>query len=97
MLDASNDNGLAKVYPITVGIFDINYSRVVTKFHNMILIEGANARTVAAVFSSLNKQFKKFQKSLKYWLTVSVDNKNVNIWDHNSIKSCALNKKIVPL
>ena len=94
MLDASNDNGLAKVYPITVGIFDIN------KFHNMILIEGANASTVAAVFSSLNKQFKKFQKSWKYWLTISVDNKNVNIWDHNSIKSCALKKKkkkIVPL
>ena len=61
MLDASNDNGLAKVYPITVRIFDINYSCVITKFFNMTLIEGANASTAAAMFSSVDKQSKNFR------------------------------------
>ena len=37
MLDASNDTGLEKMYPITVRIFDINYSRVMTKFFDMNL------------------------------------------------------------
>ena len=59
MLD-NLDNGFAKIYPITVRIFDINYSRVMTKFFDMNLIEGANASTAAAIFSSVNKQFGKF-------------------------------------
>ena len=32
MHDDGNDNGLVKMYPITVRIFDINYSCVMTKF-----------------------------------------------------------------
>ena len=39
MLDATNDNDLAKIYPITVRIFNTNYSSVMTKFFDMNLIE----------------------------------------------------------
>ena len=58
MLDASNNNGLAKMYPITVKIFNISYSRVMTKFFDMNLIEGASASTAVVMFSSVDKQFK---------------------------------------
>ena len=33
MLDASNDTGLYKMFPITVRIFDVNFGRVMTKFY----------------------------------------------------------------
>ena len=54
MLDGSNDNGLAKIYPIAVKPFDINYFCVMTKFFDMNLIEGAIDITVAVMFSSLD-------------------------------------------
>lgn len=51
---------LAIINPITVRIFDTNYSRVMTKFFDMNLIEGASASTVAAASSSVDKQFEKY-------------------------------------
>ena len=60
MLDACNDNGLAKMYPSTVRIFYMNYSRVMKKFLDVNLIEGASASTAATILSSVGKQFKKF-------------------------------------
>ena len=92
MLDASNDNGPAKNYPITVRIFDIDYSRVMTKFFEMILIAGANASPAAAMISSVDKQLKTIQIPWEYCLAIGVDNKNTNIGDHKSIKSCTLQK-----
>ena len=59
MLDASNDNVLAKMYLLTVRMFDINYYCVMRKFFDMTLIEGASASTAAAMFSSVDKQFEK--------------------------------------
>ena len=35
MLDGSNDPGLAKMFPVTVRVFDVNFNRVMTKFLNM--------------------------------------------------------------
>ena len=55
MLDASNDNDLAKIYPITLRIFDINYSRLTAKFFDINLTEEANASTDVAMFSSVDK------------------------------------------
>ena len=92
ILDASNDNGPAKIYPITVRIFNIDYSRVLTKFFEMILIAGANASPAAAIISSVNKQLKTIQIPWEYCLAIGVDNKNTNIGDHKSIKSCTLQK-----
>ena len=92
MLDASNDNGPAKIYPITVRIFDIDYSRIMTKFFEMTLIAGANASPAAAMISSGDKQLKTIQIPWEYCLAIGVDNKNTNIGDHKSIKSCILQK-----
>ena len=52
MFNASTDSGLTKMYPITVRIFDINYSHGMTKFFDMNLIEGANTCNAVAMFSS---------------------------------------------
>ena len=90
ILDASSDNAIAKIYPITMRIFDTNYSSGKTKFFEMSLMEGANASTAAAMFSSVDKQLKKFQMLWEYCSPRGVDNKNANIGDHNSIKSRAL-------
>ena len=32
MLDASNDTGIEKMYPITVRIYDVNFNRIMTNF-----------------------------------------------------------------
>ena len=40
MLDGSNDTGLAKMFPVTVRVFDINFKRVMTKFPDMNVMEG---------------------------------------------------------
>ena len=92
MLDASNDNGPAKIYPITVRIFYIDYSRIMTKFFEMTLIAGANASPAAAMISSGDKQLKTIQIPWEYCLAIGVDNKNTNIGDHKSIKSFTLQK-----
>ena len=89
MLDASNDNDLAKIYPTTFRIFDINYSRLTTKFFDINLTEGANASTEVAMFSSVDKEIKKIHIPWEYCLA-DVDNTNANIGDHNSMKSRAL-------
>ncbi|KAJ8030946.1 hypothetical protein HOLleu_27502 [Holothuria leucospilota] len=40
MLDASNDTGLQKMFPVTVRIYDINFRRIMTKFLDINLLEG---------------------------------------------------------
>ena len=45
MLDGSNDNGIKKMFPVTVRIFDLNFNRIMTKFVDMNLIEGTDAST----------------------------------------------------
>ena len=90
MLDVSNDNGLGKTYPITLRIFGMNYSWVTN------LIEQENASTEAAMFSSEDEQFEKFQILWEYCLVTGIGKANANIWRHNLTKSRAL-KKIVPL
>jgi hypothetical protein len=55
MLDASNDNGLEKMFPVTVRIYDVNFGRVLTKFLDMNLLEGREASTADAMFESIDK------------------------------------------
>ena len=92
MLDASNDNGLANMYPSTMRIFYMNYSRVMKMFFDVNLTEGVSASTAATILSSIGKQFEKFHIPWEYCLAIEVDNTNANIGDHNSIKSRASQK-----
>ena len=55
MLDSSNDNGLEKMFPVTVRIYDVNFGRVLTKFLDMNLLEGRDASTAEAMFQSVDE------------------------------------------
>lgn len=41
-IDGSNDNGLEKMNPMTVRIYDVTRSKVVTQFLDMCLTKGIN-------------------------------------------------------
>ena len=51
MIDGSNDTEIAKMYPVIVRIYDVNFNRVMTKFSDMNLIEGSTIGTAATIFS----------------------------------------------
>ena len=92
MLDGSNDTGLSKMFLITVRVFDANFNRVMTKFFDMSLIDGTDASTAEAMFQSIDNQLNNHDISWDYCLDIGLDNTNVNIGDHNSIKSRAKEK-----
>ena len=92
MIDGSNDNGLAKMLPITVRIFDVNHSRIMTKFFDMNLVSGRSSGTAAAMFDSVDAQFTKHGIAWENVSGLGVDNTNANIGNHNSLKTRVLKK-----
>ena len=50
MLDVSNDIGIEKMFPVTVRLFYANFSRVLTKFLDMNVIEKKDTSIAAAMF-----------------------------------------------
>ena len=92
MLDGSNDTGLSKMFPIIVQVFDVNFNRVMIKFFDMDLIDGIGASTAEAMFQSVDNQLSNHDISWDYCLAIGLDNTNVNIGDHNSIKPRAKEK-----
>ena len=63
MLDASNDTGLHKMFPVTIRIFDTNFDRIMTKFLDMNMLDGRNAPTAAFEFNSIDELFTRFELS----------------------------------
>ena len=57
MLDGSNDAGLAKRFPVTVRVLNINFNRVMTKFLDMNVMEGEDVSTAAAMFKCVDYLF----------------------------------------
>ena len=53
MIGGSNDTGIAKMYPVTVRIYDVNFNRVMTKFLDMNLIEGSTSGTAVTAINML--------------------------------------------
>ena len=89
LLDASNDTGIEKMFPITVRIFDVNFSRIMTHFFDMNLLTGRASSTAEVMFDSIDAQLTSNEISWDYCTALGVDNTNVNIGDYNSIKSRA--------
>ena len=92
MLDASNDTGLYKMFPVTVRIFDINFGRIMTKFLDMNMLVGREASTAQFEFDSIDELFTKHELKWENVTGLGVDNTNSNIGPHNSIKQKALLK-----
>ena len=58
----------------------------------MSLIDGTDVSTAEAMFQSVDNQLNNRDISWDYCLTIGLDHANVNIGDHNSIKSRAKEK-----
>ena len=93
MIDGSNDTGIAKMYPITVRIYDVEFSRVMTKFFDINLIEGRTSGTAATIFENVDAVFNNHAIQWSSVTGLGVDNTNVNIGEHDSIKSRVLEKE----
>ena len=66
-------------------IFDINFSRVMTKFADINIITGTNASTAASIFESVDKLFSTNNIMLDDSVGLGRDNTNADIGNHNSI------------
>ena len=92
MLDSSNDNGIHKMFPITVRIIDETFGRIMTKFLDMNLLEGRDASTADVMFESVDNILTINDIRWDHCMAIGLDNTNVNIGEHNSIKSRAKEK-----
>ena len=54
MLDISNHTRLHKMFPVTVGLFDINFNRTMTKVVDLNMLVGTNKSTAQFEFNSTN-------------------------------------------
>lgn len=63
MIDGSNDTGIAKMFPITVHIYDVNFNRIMTKFFDMNLTEGSTSGTAATISQHVDALFQKYEIS----------------------------------
>ena len=80
--DGSNDNGLTKMNPITVRMFDVNLGKVITRFLDMALSTGGTAEEV---FAAIDGCMSSYQIPWENCVAVGVDNTNVNVGKKNSI------------
>ena len=94
VLDVSNDTGLYKMFPITVGIFDVIFGRVMTKFCDISYIKGRNASTAQAFFQIVDYILTKNGVKWNNCTSLGLDNTNANIGDRSSIKTRALEKNL---
>ena len=86
-IDGSNDSGLQKMNPLTVGIFDINRSGVTTQLLDMCL----TSSTAEGIYSKVDT-LKQFNIDWKMCIAFSVDNTSVNLGRRNSIKTHVLHE-----
>lgn len=80
--DGSNDNGLKKMNPLTVQIYDVNLKRVKTSLLDMCLSSGSTAEKL---FQGINDCLAGHRIPWENCVAFSVDNTNVNMGKNNSI------------
>ena len=54
MVDRSNDSGIAKMFPIFIRTFDINYGHTMMKLFNISILEGHTTSSVEHMFISID-------------------------------------------
>jgi hypothetical protein len=87
-IDGSNDTGVEKMNPVTIRIFDVNSSKVVTsQFFDMCITSGEDGGKAAAIFDVMNEKFTEDQIPWINSVSLSVDNTSAMIGRHNSIAS----------
>ena len=88
--DGSSDNGLLKMNPLTVRVFDVNRGRVANHFLDMCLAQGS---TAADSFAKIDHALTtKYDVPWGNVVAMGLDNCSVNMGKHNSILSRATEK-----
>lgn len=88
--DGSNDNGLQKMNPLTVRIFELDSGCIGTRFLDMCL---SSSSTAEGIFDVLNTALESRGISWKNCVSLGVDNTSVNVGRHNSIMTRVLQKE----
>lgn len=83
-VDGSNDNGLQKMNPVTVRIYDVNQHKICCKFLDMCL---STESTADAIFKSVDAALEKHSISWTNCVGFGFDNTSVNVGRHNSVKT----------
>lgn len=91
-VDGSNDVGLSKMNPLTVHIFDLERSRIVTRFLDMCTATASTAEAIYGVVDEKLAELLEIENPWKYCTSVGVDNTSVNIGIRNSLKSRVLQR-----
>lgn len=80
--------------PVTIRIFDINRSKMVTShFYDMCVTSGVDGGKAATIFYVMDQKFTKDGMPWLNAISLSVDNTNAMIGRNNSIASCCKTKK----
>ena len=80
--DGSNDQGLQKINPVTVRLFDINQHKVVTKFYDMC---PSTSSTAVGIFTAINTAMMKNNITWDNCVSLAVDNTSVNVGRNNPL------------
>ena len=86
-VDGSNDSGIKKMNPVTVRIYDVNESKVVTRFLDMCTTSDSTAEGIYTVVDHTLSQLLVSSNPWQLCTAVGVDNTSVNIRVRNSIKT----------
>lgn len=82
--DGSNDNGLEKINPLTVRIFDVNTGKVKTSLLDMCMTPSG---TALDIFNAIDRCMTLFDVPWSNCVAVGVENTNVNMGNQHSIKT----------
>ena len=80
--DGSNDQGLKKMNPVTVRLFDINQHMVVNQFLDMCLSSSSDAD---GIFAAIDKAFANNGILWNKCISLGFDNTSVNIGKHHPL------------
>lgn len=83
-IDGSSDNGIEKMNPLTVRIFDSAHGIVTTHFLDMCM---SSSSTAEGIFSKMEEALEKFDISWMNCVGIGLDNTSVNMGCTNSIKT----------
>ena len=83
-IDGSSDNGVEKMNPLTVRIFNVKRGIVHTQFLDMCL---SSLSTAEGLFSKMQDVLLKHEISWVNCVGIAVDNTSVNVGCNNSIKT----------
>ena len=85
LIDGSSDTGLEKLNPLTVRVFDMIWSQILTHLLDMCTTSGRECGTAVAIFSKIDFILNKYDIPWFNCVGFGVDNTSVNVGISHSI------------